>query len=353
LRGNDDENLGKQAMGTLLYRGHPYGRPTQGTVAGLGAIKLKDVKAFYARHFTRDRLIIGVGGGFPESFVARFTARFGALPATGHPRGHLPPPPRRAGVEVLIVDKDARADAMSLGHPIGVTRADPDFYPLAVAGSYLGEHRTFNGVLMKKMRQARGLNYGDYAYVESFIQDGWSTFPLPNVARRQQHFEIWLRPVPPANALFALRQAVYETDKLAREGIPADGFEATRTFLVNYAALWTQDASRRLGYGIDALVYGKDLVAELQARLPKMTKADVDRAIRKHIRTKDLAIAIVSDRGQALADTLHSGKPTPIVYDTKDTPPDVLREDEIIAKYPLPVSRARTRVVPVAEMFER
>ena len=123
----------------------------------------------------------------------------------------------------------------------------------------------------------RGLNYGDYAYVENFIQDGWSTFPLPNIPRRQQHFEIWLRPVPPQNSLFALRAALYETDKLIRDGIPEAGFEATRTFLANYSNLWAQDVSRRLGFAIDAVVTGKDLVKELQARLPKMKKADVDR----------------------------------------------------------------------------
>ena len=164
-----------------------------------------------------------------------------------------------------------------------MTRKDPDFYPLTVARSYLGEHRTFNGVLMNHLREMRGLNYGDYAYVENFIQDGWTTFPLPNIPRRQQHFEIWLRPVPPHNSLFALRAALYETDKLIRDGIPQAGFEATRTFLANYSNLWAQDASRRLGFAIDAVITGKDVVKELQARLPKMKKADVDRAVRKHL----------------------------------------------------------------------
>jgi zinc protease len=66
LRGNADEELGKQAMATVLYKGHPYGYPTQGTVAGIGALTLEDVKKFHASHFTRDRLIVGVAGGYPE-----------------------------------------------------------------------------------------------------------------------------------------------------------------------------------------------------------------------------------------------------------------------------------------------
>jgi zinc protease len=353
LRGNDDENLGKRAFGSVLYRGHPYRTPTAGTAAGLAAITLDDVKRFYAEHLTRDRLVVGLAGGYPEEFARTFVARFDALPARGRPRPALPPAPARKGAELLIVEKDARANAISLGHPLRVTRADDDFYPLTVARSYLGEHRTFNGVLMNNMRGKRGLNYGDYAYVENFIQEGGSTFPLPNVPRREQHFEIWIRPVAPANTGFALRQAIYETDQLIKEGIPAAGFEATRSFLLNYANLWTQDVSRRLGYAIDALIYGKDLVAELKARLPTMKKADVDRAVRKHLSTRNLAITIVSDKAEALKETLLSGKPTPIVYDTKDTPPEVVKEDQVIEKYPLPLSPARTTVVPVASMFEK
>ena len=353
LRGNDDEDLGKQAMATLLYRGHPYGYPTPGTVAGLSAITLDDVKRFYAQHFTRQRLILGIAGGYPNSFPDALAARLAALPAIGKPRAKLPPSPSRQGMEFLLVEKPAQGNAISMGHAIDVTRADDDFYPLAVAASYLGEHRTFNGILMLNMRQKRGLNYGDYANVENFIQDGWSTFPQPNNPRRQQHFEIWLRPVPPASAGFAIRQAIYETDKFIRDGIPAAGFEATRAFLLNYINLWAQDGPRRLGYAIDAEIYGKDVIAELRARLPTMTKADVDQAVRKHLSTKNLVVAVVGDKLQSLAGALTAGKPTPIVYDTKDTPADVVKEDKIIEAYPLPVSPPGLKIVSANSLFEK
>jgi zinc protease len=350
LRGNADEELGKQAMATVLYAGHPYGYPSQGTVAGLTAITLDDVKLFYALHYTRDRLVVGVGGGYPEGFAEAFTRRFAAL---GHRGAPLPPAPKRAGNEILIVEKDARANAISIGRPLSITRASSDFYPLTVARSYLGEHRTFNGVLMNHLRGNRGLNYGDYAYIENFIQDGWSTFPLPNILRRQQHFEIWLRPVPPQNSLFALRGALYETDKLIREGIPEAGFQATKTFLLNYADLWVQDISRRLGYAMDAAVVGKDLIRELHERLPKMKKAQVDAVIKKYLGIDKLAIAIVSDKGGELRQKLVDGVPTPITYDTAGTPAEILTEDKIIEKFPLPVSPANIKVVPVDQMFEK
>src|SRR5262245_19983652 len=192
---------------------------------------------------------------------------------------------------------------------------------------------------MNHMRGVRGMNYGDYAYVEQFTQQGGSAFPLPNIGRQRQHFEIWIRPVPPANAGFALREAIFETDKLIREGIPQAGFDATREFLTHYSNLWTQDVSRRLGYGIDAVIYGKDVQAELRARLPKMTKADVDKAIKKYLSIKDLSVGIVADQGGELKKTLEAGTPTPITYDTKGTPAEILEEDKIIEKFPLPLGK--------------
>jgi zinc protease len=353
LRGNDDENLGKQAMASVLYAGHPYGYPSPGTVAGLEAITLDDVKLFYGLHYTRDRLVIGVGGGYSAGFAESFTRRFAALSHRGAALSHLPPAPKHDGNEVLIVEKDARANAISIGRAISITRASADFYPLTVARSYLGEHRTFNGVLMTHLRGSRGLNYGDYAYIENFIQDGWSTFPLPNIPRREQHFEIWLRPVPPQNALFALRAALYETDKLIREGIPDAGFQATKTFLMNYADLWIQDISRRLGYAMDAQVVGKDLIRELHERLPKMKKADVDRVIRKYLAIDKLSIAIVTDKGGDVRQKLVDAVATPITYDTAGTPPEILAEDKLIEKFPLPITPDKIKVVPVDQMFER
>ncbi len=353
LRGNDDEDLGKQAMATVLYAGHPYGYPSQGTVAGLNAITLDDVKLFYALHYTRDRLVVGVGGGYSEGFAEAFTRRFAALGHRGAPQRSLPPAPKHAGNEILIVEKDARANAISIGRPLPITRASSDFYPLTVARSYLGEHRTFNGVLMNHLRGNRGLNYGDYAYIENFIQDGWSTFPLPNIPRRGQHFEIWLRPVPPQNSLFALRGALYETDKLVREGIPEAGFEATKTFLMNYADLWIQDISRRLGYAMDSAIIGKDLIKELHERLPKMKKAEVDRVIKKYLGIDKLSIAIVTDKGADVRRKLLDGVPTPITYDTAGTPAEILAEDKIIEKFPLPVQAENVKVVPVDQLFEK
>ena len=177
------------------------------------------------------------------------------------------------GLEVTIVEKPADATAISMGFPIDVTRRDDDFYALAVANSYLGEHRTFNGKLMQDLRGKRGLNYGDYSYIEDFIQEGDAHSRCRTIPRRQAVLLDLGPPVPPDKAVFALRAALWELDRLVEHGMSPADFEATRSFLLNYSKLWVQTLSRRLGYAIDGEFYGRrDLVTELAERLPKLTR---------------------------------------------------------------------------------
>ena len=352
LRGNDDEELGKQTLNALLYEGHPYEATEMGTEQGLAAITIDDVRAFHAAHYTQDNLVIGVAGGYPDGFLERVEADLAAgLPPSEVAGKPLPAPRVLDGLELLLVEKDAIATAISIGFPVDVTRADDDFYPLMVANSYFGEHRTFNGRLMNQMRGLRGLNYGDYSYIENFIQDGGSTFPAPNTPRRQQFFSIWIRPVPHHNAAFALRQAVRELALLVDQGLSQSDFDATREYLVNYSKLYVQTGSRRLGYAVDSAFYGTGFfVDEIRDRLSTMTVQDVNAAIRRHLQADNLGIAIVTREAEAFRDALLSGEPSDVTYNT-EVAGDILNEDEEIRRYPLAINPDRVRVVPVEQMF--
>jgi zinc protease len=242
------------------------------------------------------------------------TSRLATLPSNKPKHPTLPAPVDNIdGLEVLAVEKDCLATAISIGFPIDVTRAHPDFYPLMLANSFLGEHRTFNGRLMQRMRGVRGLNYGDYSYVEHFVQDGGSTFPLPNYARSQQYFSIWIRPVPHAQRHFALRLAMWELDRLVREGMTEQEFQQTRTFLKNYSKLWAQDQSRRLGYLMDSRFYGTDdFLTTLPAKLDALTLADVNGAIKKYLRADRARIGVVTKGADAfLRDLITRRKASP------------------------------------------
>ncbi len=353
LRGNNDEELGKQALNSLLYEGHPYEYTEMGTEEGLTAVTLEDVRDYYSTWYTQSSITVGIAGGFPENLIGKIGSELiGTLPLGSPTTAVLQEPRALEDIEVLLVEKQVIATAISLGFPVNITRADKDFYALMVANSYLGEHRTFNGRLMNVMRQLRGLNYGDYSYIEHFVQDGGSTFPVPNVPRSRQYFSIWIRPVAHNNAHFALRQALRELQILIDDGMTQEQFEETRDFLLNYSKLYVQTISRRLGYLMDSKFYGsKYHIDRIENELRALSLDNVNRAIRRNLQYSNIAVAIVTPDAATLRDNLLSDSSSPITYSV-DIDDDLLSEDKEIMSYPLSINPEHIIIIPVENMFK-
>lgn len=355
LRATNDESLGKEALNATMFDGHPYGNPDVGTVQGLTAITLDDVKDHHAKMYTQANLWIGVAGGYPSSLIEKMRADFSGLPAGTVAEVPLTKPEEIKDMEVLVVEKPTRAYAVSMGYPINVTRKDKDFYALLVANSYFGEHRTFNGVLMNKLRGDRGLNYGDYSYVERFVGGLESPFPDLNTPLRQQYFSIWLRPVQPENTHFAIRNALFELNNLVANGISKENFEQTRKFVINYSKLWASTLSRRLGYLMDSQFYGSEYyIDRIERELNALTAEDVNAAIKKYLHPSDIKIAVVVDegKGQEFYSALANNTPSPIKY-ASQVSQNILDQDKLIEVFPLPVNKAKSRVVAAKDLFER
>jgi zinc protease len=277
LRGNNDEELGKEVLYNEIYAGLPYGHHNLGSAGGLQRITLEDLRSFYQTHYGRDNLILGIAGGYPESFLGRMKKDFGKLPAktVRAPEWKAPAGPR--GVRVTMVEKDTRSVAYSMGFPITVRRGHPDYPALLVAQAYFGQHRTSGNRLYDRMRELRGLNYGDYAYLEYFPRGMFQFEPDPNLGRRGQIFQIWIRPVQPPTAHFALRLALYELDKLTREGLSQESFERWRSFVSKNVNLLTKTKDAELGYAIDSQYYGiPDYNRYIKEGLARLTVDDVN-----------------------------------------------------------------------------
>ena len=143
--------LGLELLQQQIFQGHPYGHSPLGTVEGLKHITLDDVKQFYQEHYTQASLMLGVAGGYPADYVARLQQDLSALPAGregAHDRSRRA---RRSRAATSPWSRSRPASVgINLGFPLPITRADADYYPLMVANSFLGEHRTFNGRLMQR-----------------------------------------------------------------------------------------------------------------------------------------------------------------------------------------------------------
>jgi zinc protease len=358
LRNNNEEELGKEELQNRIYAGTPYGHTPLGTIAGIQSISPGDVKKFIADHYTRANLVAGVSGDYPEALLAAVKSDAAQLPAGGTQSAGLkalaPIAGKKAsGLNVEIVQKETRATFVSIGAPLPITRASgEDFAALNVARAWLGEHRMSTGRLFNRIREVRGFNYGDYAYIEYFNRPGAQFFPSPNIARRAQLFEIWIRPVVLVNAQMAIRLALYETQKMIDNGLSEAEFEATRDYLMKNAYLMTATQDQRLGYALDSWWYGipeyTDYVRGLYA---KLTRDDVNRAIKQYLSAKDLDFVIVTKDAEGLRDQLVKDEPSTVKYDAPK--PELAEEDKVIGSYKLNIKPENVSIVPVEQVFAK
>jgi zinc protease len=354
LRGADDETLGKEVLQAMLFEGHPYAHPELGSERGLTAIKREQLMEQWARTICALRVRVAATGPIEPAFEAQLRSDLASLQTQAcQARTPLPPPSSLSTRRVWIVDKpEAASVAISMGLSIDVTRSHPDYAALSLAAAYLGQHRTFAGRLMQKMRGDRGLNYGDYAYAEHFVQEGDTRFPMPNVARRQQYFSVWVRPVRPEQARFALRMAVRELELFVQDGLSEADFARIQRFAANYFALFAQTQQQVLGNALDDRFYGSSQphLATLAANIRKLTRDEVNAAIRRHVAPSRLQIAMVAPRAHELSEALLRDDASPITYNV-EKPAEILAEDKLIEVFPLHLTREQVNVRPLGSIF--
>ena len=356
-----DEELSKQLLFWMAYEGTPYAHPEEGYVDSVRAITLDDVRGFHRTHFRRGNVTVAVGGGYPEGFPQAVRRDVDTLPEGAPLPVAVPSPARPAGTKVLLVDKETDASAISFGFPIALLRNDPDFVPLMVANSYLGEHRNPVGRLYQAIRETRGMNYGNYSYIEAFPAGYATQQPRLNVGRRSQLFEIWIRPVAltapgnlPDRTLFALRAARHELGLLLEPGMTPAAVAASKQFLRDYVGTWGATLERRLGYAVDDAFYGlpaPGFLASLRPAIERVTPEQVRAAVRKHLRADGMYLVVVTADAERLKQKLVTGEPSSMTYATPPGP-GLVAEDRVVGALPLGVREDDVTILPIDRVFQ-
>jgi zinc protease len=354
LRSNNDEELGKEALYEMVYGAeHPYGTLNPGHLEDVESITLDDVKSFFAANFGPQRLQVGLAGGYDDAFRDRLLRDLGRLPPVSKAAMDVAAAPLAPARRARIVRKETQAVAVSFGWPIDLERGEPDWLPLWLVRSYLGEHRNSSALLYNKIREQRGMNYGNYAYIEYFPFGGFLMQPNPNYARDTDLFQVWLRPLRDNNdAMFATRAALQELDRLVEHGMSADEFEASRAFLRKYVAVLTASSTRRLGYALDSKRFGTpEFVEYVRQGLDTMTLEQVNAAIRRHMHPDQAQFVFVAKDAAGLAAALAADTPSPVKYNT-EKPKALTDEDAVIAVAPLGLAKERIEVIDAERVFE-
>ena len=353
LKSSNDEELGKEVLYSELYQGHVYENFNSGDLSDLASLTIEDVKAFYSSQFTQAKLNVGITGAMPSALKAQLMSDLTVLPAGDEKRLTIADAPVLKGHHATIVEKNAQSTAVSFGFPIDTVRSDKDWAALWLVRSYFGEHRSSNSYLYQQIRQARGMNYGDYSYIEYFPRGMYQTKPDSNLGRSSQIFQVWLRPLRSNNdAHFATRAAVYELDQLIENGMSEKDFQATRNYLTNYAPQLVASQDQQLGYALDSEFYQtEEFVKYVREAFAKLSLADVNRVIKENLQTDNIHYVFISGDGEDMKKRLLSEQVSPLKYNS-EKPAELLATDKIIESYKLTLPAKNVDVIAVDKVFK-
>jgi zinc protease len=159
----DPGSIANKTWWRTAFPGHPYGRPTGGSLTSIPTITEADLRGYAKQVMTRDTLkVAAVGDIDPAKLGQVLDQVFGALPASG-PRVDVPNTSMRDGGRRIVVQLNVPQAVVRMGGA-GIMRKDPDFIPAYLVNHILGGG-SFTSRLYDEVREKRGLAYGVYSYL--------------------------------------------------------------------------------------------------------------------------------------------------------------------------------------------
>jgi len=159
----DPGSIASKEWWRTAFPGHPYGRPTGGTLTSVPTITADDLRTYVKQVLTRDTLKVAAVGDIDAATLGKvLDTVFGSLPATGT-RITVPDALVRDGGRRIVVQLNVPQAVVRMGGE-GLMRKDPDFIPAYVVNHILGGG-SFTSRLYEEVREKRGLAYGVYSYL--------------------------------------------------------------------------------------------------------------------------------------------------------------------------------------------
>jgi len=259
MHADEPADLAAERWTAALFPGHPLGRDTLGSVAGVEAVDARAIRRFFDEHYRPGNMVVSVAGDCDHGAIAdaveqRFTGRPGGAP----PTRHAPVIP----AEPLVVVRRPTEQAHLVLGVRSVSRFDEDRWALALLNHALGGG--LSSRLFQKVREQRGLAYSIWSERMTF-EDTGSLCVMAGTA--------------PRHVDEVLRIVAEELDILADKGITDRELAVAKGNLRADMLLSYEDSGARMSrLGSSLLLHGEVLtVDQLLSRIEEVDLLQVHR----------------------------------------------------------------------------
>ncbi|MGH7347325.1 MAG: M16 family metallopeptidase, partial [Candidatus Rokuibacteriota bacterium] len=280
-RSEEDPNtVAARALGRLVFAGHPYGRPIEGTRESVARVTRDDVVKFYREHARPDTTIIAVVGAVTVDEARReIMARFGSWPRPGGPPASVTAATPPASPREETVKRELTQTTLMFGRQ-AIGQTDPDYFPLAVASYVLGGGSASR--LYTRVREESGLAYAVYSWASPWRYG--ASFAVSAQTRT-------------AEAPKVIAMVREELARMGREPVVDRELALAKQYLIG-SFPFRLDTSGKVADFVAAVEdrgLGLDYADRYKERIGKVTAADIQRVAAKYFASDAFNLVIVGD----------------------------------------------------------
>jgi len=261
--------------------GVPYARRQEGTLASVGPLGRDHLRGFADGYYRPGRgALVVVGdvdaGEMEELASACFGAWTGEPPASNG----FEVEPRTRERRVWVVDRPGSVQSEIRVSHVGVSRADPDAFPLTVLNTLLGG--AFTSRLNLNLRERNGFTYG--------VRSRFAMRGRPGSF--QVHTAVGTEVTAPA-----VREILAEMEGLVSGGPTSEEVEASRDYIAGIFPLRLESVGQVASRITEQVVFGleDDYHATYRDRIRAVTVESAWNAGRRHVRPGEAQIVVVGD----------------------------------------------------------
>ncbi len=285
-RQEDPGEVAEELFDELVFGNHPYGRPLEGNDASLSAIARDEIVGFYREHYTPERTFITVVGDVDRGEITgQFRALLGSWPkGKGGLKRATEPKPLQEKIVVKKVDRGVTQANIVLGHQ-GIRRDHPDFYALTVMNYILGGGG-FSSRLVERIRERNGWAYDVSSQFSPGLEPG--------------SFQVVLQ-TKNETAGQAVQEVVRELRRIREQGVTDQELADAKAHLTGSFPL-RLDTNAKLAGLISAVEYyklGLDYADRYRTLIEGVSKEDILRVARAHLRPEGYVLVVVADQAKA------------------------------------------------------
>jgi zinc protease len=276
----DPGTVASRALGRLVFAGHPYGRPVEGTRESVAQLTRDDVVKFYREYARPDTTIIAVVGAVTVDEARReIMARFGSWARPGDPLSPVKTATSSATPREETIKRELTQTTIMFGRQ-AILQSDPDYFPLAVASYVLGGGSASR--LYTRVREESGLAYAVYSWVSPWRHG--ASFAVSAQTRTAEAPKV----------VVMIRE---ELARMGREPVAARELALAKQYLVGSFPLRLDTSGKVADFlvAVEDRGLGLDYADRYKERISKVTAADVQRVAAKYFVPAAFDLVVVGE----------------------------------------------------------